>query len=194
MGRGSSKKKTPSWSGGEVRSGRRHSKPPLEAQISLHLNPIQSKGQTLLAWNTSSGFGSLFPVYLPRVWLHTPTCCTHTVQVPVSQPLILPFKWPFMVPISAVCLAVWPWALHLFPLNLIYEMGIITHPPTCLTWQFGERLWRESVLEIAGTSLVVQWLRLSMHFVQCKCFFKTLSMQIAPDGYLIGELDPTCQN
>ena len=78
-----------------MRSGRRHSKPPLEAQISLHLNPIQSKGQTFLAWNTSSGFGSLFPVYLPRVWLHTPTCCTHTVQIPVSQPLILPFKCAF---------------------------------------------------------------------------------------------------
>ena len=89
------KEKTPSWSGGEVRSGRKHSKPPLEAQISLHLNPIQSKGQTLLAWNTSSGFATLFPVYLPRVWLHTPTCCTHTVQIPVSQPLILPFKCAF---------------------------------------------------------------------------------------------------
>lgn len=87
--------------------------------------PFNPKGRHSWPQNTSSGFSTLFPVYLPRCG-HTHPPIAH-IQSNSQSPSL----WsclscvPLMVPILAVCLAMWPWALHLFPLKLIYEMGII---------------------------------------------------------------------
>lgn len=57
----------------------------LSLDVPCTWTPFNPKGKHSWPRNTSNGFATLFPVYLPRVWLCIPTHCTYTVH-PFSLP------------------------------------------------------------------------------------------------------------
>lgn len=126
LGKGWLKEKKVSQSGGEVTQRRRNSKTSLKAQMFPAPESHSIQRANILGPKTLA-------VALPPSSLCTYSGCghTHPTTAHTQSNFQSPSPWfclscvRFMVPIVAVCLGMWPWALHLFPLKLMYEMGII---------------------------------------------------------------------
>lgn len=118
-------------------------------RCSLHPNPFNPKGKHSWPQNTSSGFATLFPVYLLRVWPHTPNHCTHTVQFPVTQPVILPFMCAFHGS-NLGCMLGYVTLSTAFISSETHVWDGDNYPcPVYLTWEL-EETTEEGVLEIAN--------------------------------------------